>query len=52
MAEYTERIIGNAIVKIYRPALTEAERRKREDQLLIGLQQFGKAMEDARRAMT
>lgn len=47
----TEYRIGNAIVRVYRPELTEAERKKREDQLRTGLQQFGKAMVDAERGV-
>lgn len=40
---------GNAEIVIHRPELTEDERRKREHQIEIALQQFGKAMADAER---
>lgn len=39
---------GNAIVKVYRPE-HEEERKKNEKQILLSLQQFGKAMADAER---
>ena len=35
---------GNAIIKIYRPTLSETEQAKRERQLENALQLFGKAM--------
>lgn len=41
--EYT---IGNCIVCVTRPELSEAERAKRERQIQIALQQFGRAMQD------
>lgn len=43
MKEYT---IGNAIVCISRPELSEAERARREKQIQIALQQFGRAMQE------
>lgn len=33
---------GNAIVKVYRPELTQGEREDRERRILSALQQFGK----------
>lgn len=39
-----EYVIGNAIVVVTRPELTEAERKKREDRILTALQQYGKAI--------
>lgn len=41
--EYT---IGNCIVCVTRPELSEAERTKRERQIQIALQQFGRAMQE------
>lgn len=41
--EYT---YGNAIIKVYRPELTELEYEKVEKQILIGLQQIGKEMKE------
>ena len=46
----TEYRIGNAIVVVHRPELTEEERAKREAKVLLALQQFGKAMVDAEKA--
>ncbi len=40
--EYT---IGNCIVCVTRPELSDAERAKREKQIQIALQQFGRAMQ-------
>ena len=37
---------GNAIIKIYRPALSETEKAIRERELENALQLFGKAMVD------
>jgi len=42
--EVQELRYGNAIICIYRPELTEEERKKRETRLAIALQQFGKEM--------
>lgn len=42
----TEIKIGNAIVCITRPELSDAERAKRERQIQIALQQFGRAMHE------
>ena len=36
---------GNAVIKIYRPTLTEEEKKKRETQLALALQECGKALE-------
>lgn len=40
---------GNATIVIHRPELTEAEQAKSERQLLIALQQFGKAMQESKK---
>lgn len=42
-----EYIIGNAVVIVTRPTLTEEERSKRERQISIALQQIGKEMIEA-----
>lgn len=47
MQEYIKH--GNALIKVFRPVLTEEEQKKRENQIQIALQQFGKAMQDAER---
>ena len=47
MTEYIQH--GNALIKVFRPVLTEEEQKKRENQIQIALQQFGKAMQDAER---
>jgi len=39
---------GNAIIRVTRPDLTEAEQAKQESYISIALQQFGKAMEEAK----
>ena len=39
---------GNAIIKVYRPDLSEKELEKRKETILIALQQVGKAMEDSK----
>lgn len=44
--------VGNAEVVVYRPELTEEERAKRERQIVIALNQFGKAMVDAEKRKT
>ena len=36
--------LGNVIVKVYRPDITTTERNKRERELTISLEQFGKEM--------
>jgi hypothetical protein len=36
--------IGNCVVCVTRPELSDAERAKRERQIQIALQQFGRAM--------
>ena len=36
---------GNALLKVYRPLLTEEEREKRENDISKSLLQFGKVME-------
>ena len=41
--EYT---IGNCVVCVTRPELSEAERVKRERQIQIALQQYGRAMQE------
>ena len=41
-----EYIYGNAIITVYRPELTEEEHRKIEKQILVGLQQIGKELEE------
>lgn len=41
-----EYIHGNAIITVYRPELTEKERKKIEGQILISLQQIGKEMKE------
>ena len=38
---------GNATVYVYRPNLTDAERKKREGVILTALQQYGRAMVEA-----
>lgn len=43
-----EYVRGNAIIKVYRPDLSKEERKKREQTILIALQQVGKAMEDSK----
>lgn len=40
----TEYIVGNAIVVVRRPALTESEQAKVNQKVTMTLQQFGKAM--------
>lgn len=37
---------GNAIVRIYRPELSKNDQIKQERNVLIALEQFGKAMEE------
>lgn len=44
MKEYQ---IGNAVVCITRPTLTEKDRKNREARIVNALQQFGKAAEKA-----
>lgn len=46
-----EYIIGNAIVEVSRPELTEAEQAKRKGVILTALQQYGKAMANAERTV-
>ena len=41
--EYT---YGNAIIVIYRPELSDKERKKREERLLIALEQYGKEVKE------
>jgi hypothetical protein len=41
--------LGNVIVKVYRPDLTSTERSKRERELAISLEQFGKEMYKAQK---
>lgn len=36
---------GNATIIVYRPTLTEEEKKKRETQLALALQECGKALE-------
>lgn len=43
-----EYAYGNAIIKVYRPDLSKEEIKKREQTILIALQQVGKAMEDSK----
>lgn len=43
----TQFVYGNAIIEIHRPTLTPEDRRKRETQIQIALQQFGKAAFEA-----
>ena len=43
----TEYIVGNAIVFVTRPELTEKEQTKVNNKISIALQQFGKAMVNA-----
>jgi len=45
----TELQFGNAIIKVYRPTLSETEQANRERQLENALQLFGKAMVDSER---
>lgn len=45
----TQYTFGNAIIEIHRPELTNEERIRREKQILIALDNFGKAMVDAER---
>lgn len=40
----TEYIVGNAIVIVSRPILTEKEQQKSENKILNALQQYGKAI--------
>lgn len=40
--------IGNAIVCITRPELSEKERTRRENRILVALEQYGKAAANAR----
>lgn len=44
-------IHGNAVIVVHRPELTTEDQKKREGQILTVLQQFGKAMQDAERAV-
>lgn len=44
----TEYKFGNAIIVVSRPKLTEKEKAKREGNVLLALQQFGKAMQKER----
>lgn len=37
---------GNAIIRIYRPELSKNDQIKQERNVLIALEQFGKAMEE------
>ena len=37
---------GNAIIAIYRPELSEKERKKIEERILINLQQIGKELKE------
>lgn len=46
MKTVNEYKIGNAIVCVTRPELTEAEQAKRERAILIAMQQYGKAMKE------
>lgn len=39
-----EYIVGNAIICVTRPVLTEAERQKSEARIMTSLQLYGKAM--------
>lgn len=39
---------GNAIIKVYRPDISDKELKKREETILVVLQQVGKAMEDSK----
>ena len=41
--EYT---YGNAIIAVYRPELSDKERKKREEKILIALQQYGKEVKE------
>ena len=41
-----EYVIGNAIICITRPELSEKERAMREKRIQIALQQFGRAMHE------
>jgi hypothetical protein len=41
--EYT---YGNAIIAIYRPELSEKELKRREERLLIALEQYGKEVKE------
>lgn len=43
-----EYIYGNAIITVYRPELTKEELKKVEKQVLVGLQQIGKELEENR----
>lgn len=43
----TQYTFGNAIIEVHRPELTAEERARREAQILIALQQYGKAMVEA-----
>lgn len=43
MREYT---YGNATIVIYRPELSEKERKKQEECILISLQQIGKELKE------
>lgn len=41
--EYT---YGNATIVVYRPELSEKERKKQEERILISLQQIGKELKE------
>lgn len=43
---------GNAVIVVHRPELSHEDQKKREGQILTVLQQFGRAMQDAERAVT
>lgn len=45
----TEYIRGNAVIRVHRPELSPEKEKKQEQQIMLALQQFGKAMQDAER---
>ena len=45
-------IHGNAVICVTRPELSAEDQKKQEGQILTVLQQFGKAMQDAERAVS
>lgn len=44
-----EYIVGNVTIVISRPELTKSEQSKREGVILTALQQYGKAMTEAKK---
>lgn len=44
-------IHGNAVICVTRPELSAEEQKKQEGRIMTALQQFGRAMQDAERAV-